>query len=116
MKKGVREMSKIVKGKRVFEVTYEKSRNLFIVPDGTKNWEAELNGNSLEVGGKLLMNLTEDESQELKVMRYDIRNANKKEDEYSEFTTLSSVERQEKAEKMNNWLEKRQGYRISEND
>jgi RNase P/RNase MRP subunit p29 len=116
MKKGVREMSKIVKGKRVFEVTYEKSRNTFIIPDGTKNWEAELNGNRLEVGGKLLMKLTEDESQELKVMRFDIRNADKIEEEYSDFTTLSSVERQEQADKMTKYLEKIQGYRISEND
>jgi hypothetical protein len=106
---------KIIRGKRVFEITYEKSRNIFFVPDGTKNWEANLNGNRLEVGGKLLMNLTEDERQELKVLRFDSRNADNKQ-EYSDFTTLSAIERQEKAANMNNWLEKRQGYAVSEND
>lgn len=107
---------KIVRGNKVFEVTYDKKSNLFFVPDGTKNWEAELNGNRLEVGGKLLMKLTEDESQELKVLRFDIRNASKKGNEYSEFTTLSSIERWEQNEKMIAHLEKIQGYRISEDD
>ena len=109
-------MVEIKKGKRVFEITYEKSRNLFIVPDNDKNWEAVLNGRRLEVGGLLLMNLTEDESQELQVMRYDIRKANKKDEEYSELPTLSPIERQEQADKMLAWREKRQGYKISEND
>ena len=113
---GDREM-KIVKGNREFEVIYEDG---LIIVEGELRQEVKLLGPILEcVGAKVLngqpggLSITDEQEKEIKAM---MPKKEIEKQEYCEFATLSPIEREEKAFKMKTYLEKIQGYRMSEDD
>ena len=109
---------KIIKGDRVFDVIYEND-GLFVIEGNTKQL-VRLQGPILEcVGAKVLngqpggLSITDEQGKEIKEM---MPKKEIEKEQYCEFATLSPVEREEKAFKMKGYLEKIQGYRMSEDD
>ena len=109
---------KIIKGDRVFEVIYEND-GLFVI-EGNIKQSVRLQGPIIECIGKKVLNgqpgglkITDEQCKEIKAL---MPKKEVEKEEYCELATFSPVERKEKAYKMNAYLEKLQGYRISEDD